>query len=200
MKQPPRAALAAAFVTLFALSPLTAAQEKGDMRLGVLVMVGGRYDNLRMCVASKAGVKGGLMADIMLTGRYTLNDNTGIGFNLPVMRPILFGLAFKMLQFEPEFVVDIKTRMNDRLDFIAAPSLGVSLHYGPDYKSDRTNRSPSFFAAGPIAGVHLGLGFKDSGGVIRNVVAVKPFYAALFTRNHGTGTVVGGALEYQHIW
>jgi hypothetical protein len=26
----------------------------------------------------------------------------GIGFNLPVMRPILFGLAFKMLKFEPQ--------------------------------------------------------------------------------------------------
>jgi len=192
--------IAAIAMILSTFASLSFAQQKGDMRLGILVMVGGRYDNLRMCVASKSGVKGGVIADVMLTGRYAINDQLGMGFNVPVMRPILFGLAFKMLQFEPEMVLDFKTRVSDKIDFIAAPSLGISLHYGPDYKSDRTNRSPSFFAAGPIAGVHLGVGFKDGNGVTKNIVGIKPFYAGLFTREHGTGTVIGGVLEYQHAW
>jgi hypothetical protein len=192
--------IVATAMILFTLAPLSFAQQKGDMHFVILVMVGGRYDNLRMCVASKSGVKGGVIADVMLTGRYTINDQLGMGFNLPVMRPILFGLAFKMLQFEPEMVLDIKTRVNDNIDFVAAPSLGISLHYGPDYKSDRTNRSPSFFAAGPIAGVHLGVGLKDGNGKTKNIVGIKPFYASLFTKEHGTGTVIGGALEYQHTW
>jgi hypothetical protein len=58
-------------------------------------MAGGRYDNYRMCVASPAGVKGGAMADIMFTTKHRLNDHRSLTFNLPVMRPVLFGLAFK---------------------------------------------------------------------------------------------------------
>ena len=33
---------------------------------GIMFMGGGRYDDLRMCVGSAAGVKGGPIADIML--------------------------------------------------------------------------------------------------------------------------------------
>ncbi len=33
-------------------------------------MGGGRYDDLRMCVGSPAGVKGGPIADIMFVTRY----------------------------------------------------------------------------------------------------------------------------------
>jgi len=190
----------AAVMILSAFVPLSFAQQKGDVRLGILVLIGGRYDDLRMCVASKSGTKGGMIADLMLTGRYAIKDQLDIGFNVPVMRPILFGLAFKMVQFEPEMVLEIKKRVNNNIDFFAAPSLGISFHYGPDYKSDRINRSSSFFAAGPIAGIHLGAGFKDGNGMTKNLIGIKPFYASLLTRGHGTGTVIGGALEYQHAW
>jgi hypothetical protein len=188
------------FMLIFMFVGTSIAQSKGDISLGLLVMVGGRYDNLRMCVATGSGVKGGPIADVMVTGRYAVTDRVGIGINLPVMRPLLFGLAFKMLQFEPEVMVDFRNRINDRVDVVAAPALGVSLHYGPDYRSDRQNRSPSFFAAGPLAGVHVGIGFKDGAGTIRNFLGVKPFYAALFTRDHGIGTVVGGVFEYRRGW
>jgi hypothetical protein len=45
---------------------LTNAQEQKNLKLGFLIMAGGRYDNLRMCVATDSGVKGGPIADIML--------------------------------------------------------------------------------------------------------------------------------------
>ncbi len=200
MRKKESSKIIASLIVLLTLASASFAQSKGDMKMGVLAMVGGRYDNMRMCVASPSGTKGGPIADIMLTGRYGVNDNVGFGVNLPVMRPILFGLAFKMLQFEPEMVVDLRSQINDKLAFVSSPSLGISLHYGPDYKSDRTNRSPSFYAAGPIAGIHVGLGLKDENGSIKNIVGIKPFYVALFSKDHGTGTVIGGALEYQHLW
>ncbi len=185
------------FVLFAGMKSTASAQSAGDFGLGVLVMVGARYDNLRMCVASPAGVKGGPIADIMLTGRYAVNDRSGIGINLPVMRPLLFAIAFKMLQFEPEVQIDFRIPTgNDKVDFVAAPSLGASFHYGPDYKSDTKNRSPSFFAAGPIVGVHAGVGLKDDSGEMKNFIGIKPFYAALFSHEHGAGTVLGGALEY----
>ncbi|MCX7725621.1 MAG: hypothetical protein N2053_02100 [Chitinispirillaceae bacterium] len=174
------------------------AEEKGDMRFGVLVMVGGRYDNLRMCVASPKGVKGGMIADIMFTGSYALKDNLSLGINLPVMRPILFALAFKMLQFEPEFYLNVKVVENDKRAFMVSPSAGVSLHYGPDYNSDRVNRSPSFFAAGPILGCHLSMDLSNS-GKNHNIIGLKPFYAALFSTDKRVGTVVGGVVEYQYL-
>jgi hypothetical protein len=34
--------------------------------LGIKVMAGGRYDDMRMCVGSAADVKGGPIADVML--------------------------------------------------------------------------------------------------------------------------------------
>ena len=197
MKNP---TLVAAALILCAFAPISNAQQKDESGMGLLVMAGGRYDNLRMCVASAAGVKGGIIGDVMLTGRHAVNDHIAMGFNLPVMRPILFGLAFRMLQFEPEMVLDVKKQVSDKIVIITAPSLGISLHYGPDYNSDRKNRSPSFFAAGPIAGVHLGMGFKDENGSIENIIGIKPFYAGLFTREQGRGTVIGGALEFQHAW
>lgn len=174
------------------------AEEKGDMRFGVLVMVGGRYDNLRMCVASPKGVKGGMIADVMFTGSYALKDNLSLGINLPVMRPLLFAFAFKMLQFEPEFYLNVKVGENDKRAFIIAPSAGVSLHYGPDYNSDRVNRSPSFFAAGPIVGCHLGMDLTHNGRN-HNIIGIKPFYAALFSTDKRIGTVVGGVVEYQYL-
>jgi hypothetical protein len=152
---------------------------------------------MRMCVASPAGIKGGPIADIMLTGSFGLNDRLGIGCNLPVMRPILFGVAFKMLQFEPEVQIDVRASISDKLLFIAAPSAGISLHYGPDYQSDRENRSPSFFAAGPIVGCHFSIGMRDEAGTVRNAFGIKPFYVALFADGRTAGTVVGGVLEYR---
>ncbi len=174
----------------------TNAQEQKNLKLGFLVMAGGRYDNLRMCVATDSGVKGGPIADIMLTGRSASSGKVNVGFNLPFFRPLLFAAAFKMLQFEPEMVFDIRSNPKNGFQFTTAPSVGLSLHYGPDYHSDRKNRSPSFFAAGPIIGVHFLMGKIGSDQQVKNSFGIKPFYAALFSKKYSVGTVVGGALEY----
>jgi hypothetical protein len=113
------------------------------------------------------------------------------------MRPILFGAAFKMLQFEPEITADFTISSAQKKAVpVIAPSIGASFHYGPDYKSDSDNRGPSFFAAGPIAGVHAGFGIKDKTGKLKKYAGIKPFFAILSSRNNGTGIVAGAALEY----
>lgn len=182
-------------------TPLTVnAAETTGHHLGILLMAGARYDDMRMCVGSKAGVKGGPIADVMLTTRTPLGSNMQIGINLPVMRPILFGLAFKMLQFEPELQANFTKPISNQLSLVTGPSLGISLHYGPDYTSDRKNRSPSFFAAGPIVALHTGMQFTTAAEAAESYIGIKPFLAALLSRNHGTGTVLGGAVEYRRTW
>lgn len=169
--------------------------EKKKNSYGILFMAGGRYDNLRMCAASPAGAKGGAMADIMFVTKHSLNENCQLTFNLPVMRPILFGLAFKMLQFEPEFLFEYHKVVSPKIDFITGPGIGISFHYGPDYKSDLSNPSESFFAMGPLFSWQNGIAFKKE-GVTKSVAGVKAFYIPLFVKDRSTGTVLGGTLFY----
>jgi hypothetical protein len=173
--------------------------EKADVSFGVLLMGGGRYDNLRMCVGSAAGVKGGPIADIMLVTKYTLSPRYALTFNLPVMRPILFGLRFDMLQFEPEFTFEYKIKVHEKRAFVLGPGLGLSLHHGPDYESDLDNRGESFFAAGPLFSWKFGLAFERE-GVTRNEIGLKLFYIPLFAKDRGDGTVLGGALTFIHYF
>jgi hypothetical protein len=174
----------------------TLAQEtiKKGFSYGILYMAGGRYDNVRMCVATGGGVKGGPIADIMFLTKYTLTEKSSVTFNLPVMRPLLFALAFQMLQFEPEFTFQYRRFLNDSKDMLTGPGLGVSLNYGPDYKSDLKNKGDSFFAAGPFISWQFGLEFK--GTQKTRVAGIRAFYVPLFAKNHPDGTVLGGALEY----
>ena len=110
------------------------------------------------------------------------------------MRPILFAIAHDMLQFEPEAVFEMRKPINEKRDFIHGPGMGLSLHYGPDYKSDAENPSESFFAAGPIINYQAGLLFKTK---VENSIALKAFYTPLFSSgNHDNGNVVGGVLQY----
>ena len=162
---------------------------------GILFMAGGRYDNFRRCAATSAGTKGGPIADVMLITKYKLNSNHAIAFNLPVFRPILFGLAFKMLQFEPEFIYEYSKTVNEKIDIITGPGLGVSFHYGPDYKSKLRDLSNSFFAIGPFFSWQTGIAFKKEGKV-RSTASIKAFYVPLFAKDKTTGTVLGGALLY----
>ena len=164
---------------------------------GIHFMLGGRYDDVRMCVSTPAGVKGGSIADVMLDFRYAMGDNLSVAFNLPVMRPVLFAAAFKMMQFEPQFALEINRSIKNNLGIIFSPGLGISLHYGPDYHSDTANRGESFFAAGPFISTLFGLGFPGSSGH-RKVAGIRAFYIPLFSGTHENGTVLGAAVEY-HI-
>jgi hypothetical protein len=154
------------FLTAFLLTSLyhfsVFADNDNTVSFGVKVMFGGRYDNMRMCVASDTGVKGGIIADVMLLARFKLSENSAVAFELPVMRPILFAAAFKMLQFEPEFTFEFRKKMSDDVDLVVGPGIGVSLHHGPDYHSDRKNRGPSFFAVGPFISGLCAISFKGS--------------------------------------
>ncbi|MBD3390823.1 MAG: hypothetical protein GF418_02205 [Chitinivibrionales bacterium] len=165
------------------------------LSLGVNVMLGGRYDDLRMCVASPAGIKGGPIADVMLEGRAYVSDRLAVGMRIPVMRPILFGAAFHMLQFEPEILCEYRIGDADDVHFIVGPSLGASFHYGPDYTAGRedTDRD-DFFAAGPLVSAQFGVGFPHSAG-LKRIAGMRAFYAPLFAKEHAPGTVVGAALE-----
>jgi hypothetical protein len=167
---------------------------KKEFSYGILYMAGGRYDNVRMCVATGAGVKGGPIADIMFLTRYSFTEKSSVTFNLPVMRPLLFGLAFQMLQFEPEFVFQYRKILHDNKAILTGPGLGVSLNYGPDYKSDLKNKGDSFFAAGPFISWQFGLEYN--GNQRTRVAGIRAFYVPLFAKDHPDGTVLGGALEY----
>ena len=173
--------------------------DKTNNSYGILFMAGGRYDNVRMCVASPAGVKGGTMADIMLVAKHKLNESHSFSFNLPVMRPILFGLAFNMLQFEPEFTFEYNKLINEKIDFVTGPGIGISFHYGPDYNSDLSNLGPSFFAIGPFFSWQNGIAFKKE-SVIKSIAGLKVFYVPLFAKDRYVGTVLGGALTFNYYF
>jgi len=179
---------------LLSVSLIRAADNSG-YSFGVNVMLGGRYDNLRMCVASPAGAKGGPIADIMLKTTYHINDRAAVALKLPIMRPILFGIAFKVLQFEPEITFEYQTEVSNDVSFVIGPALGVSFHYGPDFEASLDDEDPErFFAAGPILSALFGFGFTNDSGLSR-IVGVRPFYTPLFAQGRSVGTVLGGTLE-----
>ncbi len=163
---------------------------------GFGVMVGGRYDDLRMCVATPAGVKGGPIADVTFNTRVRLSDGVDMTFKLPVLRPLLFAFAFRMLQFEPEVTFDFKFAPAEQVTFSGGFGVGVSLHYGPGYQADLNNRGEEFFAIGPYVSGYLAVQFPGLGG-LDTKVGLRAFYVPLFSAAHPVGTVLGGALEGQ---
>ena len=112
-------------------------------------------------MASSAGTRGGPAADLLFL-ELPLRPKLALAINLPVFRPVLFAAAFKMLQFEPDVTLAFRRELSASLDLVFGPSLGLSLHYGPDYRSEGSGagRTPSFFALGPIFAGYLGLDFK----------------------------------------
>ena len=175
--------------------------DKGNTSFGFKVMAGGRYDDMRMCVGSDPVVKGGPIADIMFITKRKLKTDINIAFELPVMRPILFASAFKMLQFEPQISIEFYKNLNDITSFIFAPGLGVSLHYGPDYNSDMDNRGKSFFASGPLISGLIGISFNGKNDK-KKIIGVRLFYTSLFSKDTSLspGKVFGGVIEAQFLF
>lgn len=172
-----------------------AGADEKNISFGILVMGGARYDNVRMCAGSPAGVKGGPIGDIMFTMKYRFSDKYAAVLNIPVMRPILFAASHDMLQFEPEAVFEMHRSLNGKRDFIHGPGLGLSANYGPDYNSGTENPTESFYAFGPIVNYQVGLAFN--GKSQQHVIALKSFYTPLFSSDgHDNGHVVGGTLQY----
>ena len=172
------------------------ADNQNETALGVKVMAGGRYDDMRMCVGSDAGVKGGPIADVMLLFKKNIKPNVDIAFELPVMRPILFGSAFKMLQFEPQISMEFNKQIINNSSLILAPGMGISFHYGPDYRSDLDNRGEDFFAVGPIVSGLIGYSF-DRKRDKPMIFGIRLFYTPLFSSESSLcpGQVFGAVLE-----
>lgn len=170
-------------------------QEKSTKTTGVMIMSGLRYDDVRMCIATPAGVKGGPIGDIMLSVRYAHNEHSDWVVNIPVFRPIMFALTAKMLQFEPEMAYEKFAAIGENKQLVYGPGVGLSFHYGPGYTSSANdNREPSFFAFGPIVNYRIGIWFA---GNTKQLLAFKAFYTPLFSfGNYENGHVLGGALQY----
>lgn len=192
--------LSAALLTLLC----GAARAEPGFVWGVKFGAGGRYDDVRMCVASPAGVRGGPAAELYLFTEVGRVGNVSATLHLPIMRPVLFGVAFKMLQLEPDVSIDIHHALSDSLDLVYGPRVGLSFHYGPDYRSGTKDeeRGPDFFAVGPKLGVSFALQLKRPGGV-DYLVGVNPYFIPLVAVDDPSfpdGIVVGGMLEGAMRW
>lgn len=174
--------------------------DRGQVILGFRLRAGGRYDNVRMCVATPPGTKGGPAADVSFFTEVQLGRDAALDIDLPVVRPILFGARFDMLQFEPSASLRFRSRTNTAVDPIFGPTLGLSLHYGPDHESERepSERGPSFWALGPIIGGYVGADFKREGKTFNAQVGLTPYVIPLFSVDdpeQHRGMVVGGLLD-----
>ncbi|MBU1220062.1 hypothetical protein KKF34_14010 [Myxococcota bacterium] len=174
-------------------------------RIGTKARIGGRYDNIRMCVATDPGVNGGPAMDISIYAGKELSSKTVLEFDLPAMRPILFGAAFKMLQFEPSVTLKISVLSTNNLKLQAGPMAGISMHYGPDVDSDSsgTNRTRSFFAMGPILGGYGGITILRPHGKFDIQVGITVYTIPLWSINdpeNHNGFVLGGSLDIAMLW
>lgn len=184
--------LIAVFFVLLAAG-LVAAGEKASPSFGFHAVGGGRYDDVRMCVGSPAGYKGGPIMDIYLDAVLPVNDSVSVVLNLPVMRPVLFGAAFKMLQFEPQMTVEYTSPESG---LVFGGGFGAVFHYGPDYKSSLDNRSSDFFAGGPLLSASVGKIVPAKGGYW--MPGIKVFYSPLFSSEVDSGQVLGFVLELHY--
>ena len=86
------------------------------------------------------------------------------------------------------------------MDFVGGPTLGISLHYGPDYASEvrGDNVGDSFFAMGPFVGGYVGVDFKRPSKTFNFELGLTPYVIPLFgvgdSEDH-QGVVVGGLLD-----
>jgi hypothetical protein len=200
------AALLALLGTWLAVPSGAGAAEPGSVgrlvTFGIKVAGGGRFDNVRMCVASPQGTRGGPAADIAFYAEVGLDagGRTSLVVTVPVMRPILFAAAFRMLQLEPEVALVHRVWRGESVDLVFGPTLGLSLHYGPDFDSPRglDERTASFFALGPMFGAYLGLDFTRPGSAFNFQLGAHPYFTPMTAvsdpENH-KGVVVGGMLE-----
>ena len=168
-----------------------------ETTFGIHALFGGRYDDVRMCVGSPAGVKGGPIGEVYFDVRIPAGDNASLVLNIPVFRPILFGAAFKMLQFEPQVTYERLLGPDDGPQWVLGAGLGVVVHYGPDYLSDPENRGANFFAFGPLVSASAGLRLETARGTW--TPGIKAFYAPLFSANYTSGTVAGGGVEVHYF-
>ena len=175
----------------------SAAASAAQTRYGLSLAAGGRYDDVRMCVASGAGTKGGPAMEGSLFIELPLWAKADLRIDLPLLRPALFGAAFQMLQLEPWAALQISHGR-----FVYGPSVGLVLHYGPDFRSENSGdaRGPSFFALGPRIGAYAGVQWLRPDGWFDLRLGAHPYVAPLFPTGDGErGVVVGGMLQLDFL-
>lgn len=178
-------------------APPADAQPDLRPRVGIKLRGGGRYDDVRMCVATPAGVRGGMAGDISLLFELPVGRRVALHFDIPVMRPIVFATATQMLQLEPSAGVLFRAATAPRVHVVGGPVLGLSLHYGPGVDSEPSGpgRTADFFAAGPILGGYVGLDFVRPGRVFNFQLGLSPYVTPLWRPDGEAGVVVGGLLD-----
>ena len=175
---------------LIFITATAGAQESKGVSLGFHILAGGRYDNVRMCVGSPAGVPGGPIGEIYVDVRFPLGENGTVALNIPLFRPIVFAFAFDMIQIEPLVMYEHRFEQQNGMTPVVGAGLGMVFHYGPDYRSSADKRGESFFSIGPLFSGFAGLKMGES-----NLTAgIKGFISPLFTRDQPSGIVVSGGL------
>lgn len=197
-RQGARAALLTWLLWIQAL-PFSASAE-APPALGFKVSAGGRYDDVRLCVVTGEGTKGGPAGDISFVAEFGSVSNVLFSLDVPVFRPVLFATSFDMLQFEPDVTAKFAYSAGKKSELLVGPSLGLSLHYGPDYQSSAhgAGRGPSFFAMGPRVGGYVGVDFKRPQRVFNFQLGLHPYVTPLFGVSDPAdhkGVVVGASLD-----
>ncbi len=188
------------FLSLLPLLLPGRALGQSGMTLTTRARMGARYDDVRMCVATPAGVNGGPAGDVSALFSWSAGGGRRLEFDLPVMRPILFGAAFRMLQFEPSLALTFLLDRTASRELRAGPLAGISLHHGPDEDSEPSGegRTDSFFALGPFVGGTGAITFLRPGGTFDLQLGVTVYATRLFSfdddPDHG-GFVFGGSLD-----
>ena len=180
-------------LSLFLSSGLYAQDHQG-VSFGIRILAGGRYDNVRMCVGSPAGVPGGPIGEVYFDIRVPVSESGNVVINVPLFRPIMFAAAFDMLQFEPAVMYEHSFGEEDETQPVVGAGLGIILHHGPDYNSSREDRGESFFSVGPLLNGFAGVKIAET----NLTVGVKGFFSPLFTPDRSTGVVAGGGLDLQY--
>jgi len=170
------------------------AQEQQGISFGIRILAGGRYDNVRMCVGSPAGVPGGPIGEVYFDIRVPVSDRGAVVINVPLFRPIMFAAAFDMLQLEPRVMYEHNFGNGTGPQPVVGGGLGVIFHHGPDYNSSQENRGESFFSVGPLFNGFAGFKMAET----NFPVGVNGFFSPLFTADRSTGVVAGGGLELQY--
>ncbi len=186
------------FLLFFSLLTISAQSNKSGFEIGFSFAAGGKYDAVRQCVATPRGVTGGPAFEFGgLVLDYRFDNWFAFGGYIPLLRPILFGAAFQMLQFMPELIFSLYIPVYFKVDLFLIMGMGGSFHYGPgfDYKGNLVDKP--FFAGGPRFSLSFGPRFYINDRFSISV-GLKPYFEYLFNSRDGkAGIVGGGEIDFQ---
>jgi hypothetical protein len=170
--------------------------------MGFMSGFGGRYDDLRMCVASPAGAKGGIIAEfISFNVNLRPNRRASLDINIPIGRALLFATAFQMLQWSPDITTNFHIQLKQKLELLIGSSFGLAFHYGPDFKTDKDDPNRvDFFAMGPKFSILIALAPWNPHRRFQWKIGVRTFFEYFKGESNRKGLSVGAILESYFLW